>query len=429
MFESSLAMPLSRRQFLAASATVLGTAPARAAALSGPNAPAFRRGGAIHRMMNWGALREDDPQRYLSRPFEQPRNAFPAALMRDFAASGFDFVRLTLDVGPFIQLQGSDRQALEQKLLDNIGLFHELGLGVIVDCHPVEQVPLYSVQSILDQLESPLFVEYTAVISRLASLLAGVRSGRVALELMNEPVVRDASHRTQVIVWGAAQLVLHDAARRAAADLPLLLTGADYGGVSGLDDLDPAPFLDSNTLFSFHYYMPLAFTHQGLDLGMADAPAAPYVVDLPYPCDAVPPDELAARIDARIASDSALDASARTQAMAHAHRILDSFLSDAWDRDVVQRDMDRVASWADRNGIDRHRIVMGECGATGRNAQFTGAEPVYRRRWLSDVTGLAQARGFGWSVWEINTPEFGIQRSDDPGRIDPEIAKALGMSA
>jgi endoglucanase len=420
-------MRLSRRHFLAASVAILAARPA-CAATAPMSKPPFRRGGALHTMMNWGALRGNDPNHYLPRPFEAPRNAFPAALVSDFAGIGFDFIRLTLDVGPFMQLQGADREALEQKLIDNIGLFHNLGLSVIVDCHPVEQVPAYSPQSILDDLEGPLFIEYTAMISRLAALLADVRSGQVALELMNEPVMRDTSHRTQVVVWRAAQLVLHDAARRAAVDLPLVLTGADYGGISGLTDLDPSPFIDSNTLFSYHYYMPLSFTHQGIDFGTADAPAAPYVVDLPYPYDAVPPKELAARIEARIAADTALDASGKAAALDHAHRILKGFLSDAWNRDLVERDIERVANWADSNKIDRHRILMGECGATRRDAHFMGADPDYRRRWLADVTGLAQSHGFGWALWEINTPEFGIQRTDDEGRVDPEIARALGMS-
>ena len=420
-------MRLSRRQLLSASVAALAPLLARATAAPAANAP-FRRGGAIHTMMNWGALRDDDPESYLPRPFEAPRNTFPAAMVRDFAGVGFDFIRLTLDVGPFMQLQGGDRDALEQKLIDDLTLFHDLGLDVIVDCHPVEQVLTYSVQSILDDLEAPLFGEYTAMIGRLAALLADVRSGHVALELMNEPVVRDASHASQVSIWGAAQRILHDTARRSAVDLPLVLTGANYGGISGLVDLDPSPFADSNTLFSFHYYMPLSFTHQGIDFGTLDAPASSYVVDLPYPYDAVPPEEIAAGIEARIAADTVLDASGKAAALSHARRILEGFLSDAWNRDRVERDIERAANWADRNKIERHRVLVGECGVTRRDARFIGADSACRRRWLSDVTGIAQAHGFGWALWEINGREFGIQRADDEGRIDAQLVKALGMS-
>lgn len=416
-------MPLTRRQFLSASAVALTALPARA----GP-VPALRRGGSIHSMMNWGMLRDGDPGRYLPRPFETPRNAFPAALVEDFARAGFDFIRLTLDVGPFMQLQGADRHALEQKLLYNIRLFHDRGLAVIVDCHPVEQVPAYSPQAILEDLEGPAFVGYTAMIGRLAALLADVRSGHVVLELMNEPLMRQASHRTQVMVWNAAQLVLHDTARRAAPDLSLLLTGAHYGGISGLTDLDPSLYLDSDTLFSFHYYMPLSFTHQGVDMDSADAPVAPYVADLPYPYDAMPAEEIAAALEARIAADPVLDAAGKAAASRHARQILEGFLSDAWTRGRIASDFAEVEGWADDNDIARHRIVLGECGVTRRAHGFTGAADAYRKNWLSDVTHLAQASGFGWALWEINSRTMGIDEPDDGGRVDQDLVAALAMS-
>lgn len=414
-------MLVTRRQLVSAPALALLTPPVRSDERMSD--PIFRRGGAIHTMMNWGALRENEPELYVPAPFDTPRNALPVDLLRNFAAAGFDFIRLTLDVGPFLQLQGAQKDALEQKLLDNIERLHELGLDVIVDCHPVEQVPVYSTPVILDDLEGKLFTDYTALIARLAALLARVKSGHVALELMNEPVVQQASHETQVRVWGAAQLVLHDAARRAAADLPLLLTGADYGGISGLADLDSSPFLDSNTLFSFHYYTPISFTHQGLDLGAPDAPSSPYVVDLPYPYDALSRHEIEARVEAHIAADTKLDSAGRAKVRDHAKSIVRRFLSDAWTRDRIEKDMARVAEWADSRGVKRQRVLMGECGVTGRNDHFTGANPVYRRAWLSDVTGIAEDKGFGWALWEINRPEFGIQ--GDPSRLDVEVLKAL----
>jgi hypothetical protein len=240
--------------------------------------------------------------------------------------------------------------------------------------------------------------------------------------------MRDTSHRTQVIVWRAAQLVLHDAARRAAVDLPLVLTGADYGGISGLTDLDPSPFIDSNTLFSYHYYMPLSFTHQGTDFGTADAPAAPYVTGLPYPYDAIPAKDIAAGIEARIAADTTLDDAGKTAARNHARRILQGFLSDGWNRERIDSDFAGVEAWADRNGVARNRIVMGEFGVTRRTAGFTGAAAADRKRWFSDVTHLAKARGFGWALWGIDSHEMGIDEADDKDRVDRDIVAALAMS-
>lgn len=419
-------MSFTRRQFLSVSAGALAVLPHGAAAQATAKR-AFHRGAGIHNMMNWGILQEGSSTRYVPRPFETPRNAFPEALAREFAGAGFDFIRLSLDVGPFMQLQGADRDALERKLLSTIECLHGLGLDVLVDCHPVEQVPLYSPQSILEDLEGPVFAEYRAMIVRLAALLANVRGGRVALELMNEPLMDNASHRTQVMVWGAAQLALHDAARRAASELPLLLTGANYGGISGLNDLDPSPYADSNVLYSYHYYLPISFTHQGVDFGTPDAPTSPYVSDLPYPNDTVPAKEIEAALEARIAA-APIDEAAKTAARKHAQSILKRFLADTWNRQRIEGDFATVAKWVDRNGIGHDRIIMGEFGVTRRSERLSGAAEVYRRRWMSDVTHVAASHGFGWSIWDLNSYQMGISRPDDDSRLDRDLVAALAMS-
>ena len=180
-------MNFNRRSFLSLSTAALLPAVAGKAHARTPDR-LFHRGVGIHNAMNWGSLKPGSTSRYQPRPFEEPRSALPEALAKELVPAGFDFVRLSLDAGPFIQLQGSDRAALERKLVSNIERLHAIGLNVLVDCHPVEQVPLYSVQSILSDLEAPLFADYRAMIVRLASLLAGLPANRVALELMNMPV-------------------------------------------------------------------------------------------------------------------------------------------------------------------------------------------------------------------------------------------------
>lgn len=419
-------MNFNRRSFLSLSTAALLPAVAGKAHARTPDR-LFHRGVGIHNAMNWGSLKPGSTSRYQPRPFEEPRSALPEALAKELVPAGFDFVRLSLDAGPFIQLQGSDRAALERKLVSNIERLHAIGLNVLVDCHPVEQVPLYSVQSILSDLEAPLFADYRAMIVRLASLLAGLPANRVALELMNEPALANAGHRTQVMVWAAAQLSLHDAARRAAPDLPLMLTGGHYGGISGLNDLDPYPYSDSNVLFSFHYYFPIAFTHQGVDYGFPDAPSAGYISDLPYPFDAVPPAQIEAALEARIAALD-MEPHARAAANEHARRILRDFLAEKWTRERMAKDFALIAQWADRNAIARHRIVMGEFGVTKRSDRLVGAAGTYRKRWMGDASELAQTNGFGWSIWDLNSYQMGISRLDDENRLDSDLLAALAMS-
>src|ERR1051326_8345576 len=82
-----------------------------------------------------------------SRQFVFPPFSYPEdGLARELAVlrrSGFDFVRLAIDPGPFLQFQGSRRDALEQMLLRNVRLILAHGLSVIVDFHPSDMHPDY----------------------------------------------------------------------------------------------------------------------------------------------------------------------------------------------------------------------------------------------------------------------------------------------
>jgi hypothetical protein len=72
--------------------------------------PCFHRGVAIHNMMNWAAVEPSDPNRYVFPAFVGPNYETSDALLRNVAAAGFDFVRLTIDPGPFLQFTGSKRE-------------------------------------------------------------------------------------------------------------------------------------------------------------------------------------------------------------------------------------------------------------------------------------------------------------------------------
>src|ERR1700733_9000302 len=64
--------------------------------------PCYHRGVAIHNMMNWAAVEPSNPGRYVSPAFIGPNYETSDALLRHVAAAGFDFIRLTIDPGPFL---------------------------------------------------------------------------------------------------------------------------------------------------------------------------------------------------------------------------------------------------------------------------------------------------------------------------------------
>ena len=137
------------------------------------------------------------------------------------------------------------------------------GFCVLVDFHPVSQVPKYAPEKLVQAEDDPLFIAYAGVIGRTAHLLATLHTNRVALEVMNEP--QYGWDPATTVRWQRLLEHLHREARAEAPDLLLVLTGARGGDIKGLLALNPEPFKRSRVLYSFHYYEPHDFTHQLID--------------------------------------------------------------------------------------------------------------------------------------------------------------------
>ena len=204
--------------------------------------PCFHRGVAIHNMMNWAAVEPSDPNRYVFPAFVGPNYETSDALLRNVAAAGFDFVRLTIDPGPFLQFTGSKREALDQHLKGAVERLLRTGFSVLVDFHPVNQVPKYAPEKLVQAEDDPLFIAYAGVIRRTAHLLATLHTNRVALELMNEP--QYGWDPATTARWQRLLEHLHREARAEAPDLLLVLSGARGGDIKGLLALNPEPFAE-----------------------------------------------------------------------------------------------------------------------------------------------------------------------------------------
>src|SRR5271166_1926742 len=266
MFNFSGSRPASRvaRRRVMQCILIAVAAPLRAVPVLGQpqNGVAFARGVAIHNMMNWASVERSDPRRYSWPPFIGASYETSDVLLRNLAGAGFDFIRLTVDPGPFLQFADKKRDALDRHLVGVVQRLLAHGFGVIVDFHPNSQVPDYAPEKLVQSVDDPLFLRYVRIVRRTARLLATLRTSRVALEFMNEPQYGWDPPTTER--WQRMLELLHREARAEAPDLLLVLTGARGGDAKGLVAVNPAPFIESNVLFSFHYYEPHEFTHQGV---------------------------------------------------------------------------------------------------------------------------------------------------------------------
>src|SRR5512133_3192023 len=91
---------------------------------------------------------------------------------------------------------------------------------------------------------------------RVWEILAERYGGKpgVMLELLNEPVAPDAQ------TWNAVKDELAKAVRKMAPKAPLLIGSNLWNSAEGFDLLTPVE--DDAVVYSFHFYLPLIFTHQ-----------------------------------------------------------------------------------------------------------------------------------------------------------------------
>jgi hypothetical protein len=374
---------------------------------------AFRRGIGVSHVMAWAPIEAAPSRNFVFPPFTYPDAAFARELVA-LRRTGLDFVRFAVDPGPFLQWNDWRRDDLDRMLDKEVRLILANGLAVIVDFHPSDMHPDYLAGKIAAGAESPLFGAYLGLLARTAARLEGLHSSRVALEIMNEPPPRASEWRPML---NAAYATI----RRSAPSLMLMFDGGEEGNLEGTVTLDGFRG-DPNILFSFHYYRPWQFTHQGL-AGMS----AQYLTDVPYPARARDMQESIAASFATIAAAKRSPAQ-KLEAQATARRDLESYRASAFDRATVAGDFDRVARWAREHSLPPQRLLLGEFGAMNNGQRGFATRQSERLRWFSDVREEAEAHGFAWSAWVYSgSVGFSLVKHEGSTELDPGILQALGM--
>jgi hypothetical protein len=389
---------------------LVGAAPAASADL----ASEFRRGIGLSHVMGWAEVEAGPAHAFAFPPFADESRNVSANCLRSLRSTGFDFVRLAVDPGPFLQFQGARRDELDRILMDRVKLILASGLAVIVDFQPSDLQPDYTAQALTAGVTTPVFQDYLRMLARTAGLLGELHSDKVGFELMNEPPVQPSA-------WQPMLEAAYAAVRGRAAELPLLLEGGDEASPAALMAMTTGAFAaDRAVLFVFHYYDPYQFTHQG-----ASWNAAHYLADVPYPALARPLEDSLEASAAMIAK-SDLPQSDMGAAYREARTRLESYRRSAFDRRAIAKTFDLIAAWARANQIPADRIMLGEFGARKTEFQRDATE---RESWFRDVRTAADAHGFGWAVWTYRGEGgFALARGEANNDIDPGIAAALGLN-
>jgi hypothetical protein len=355
------------------------------------------------------------------RPFSAPRFRFDVEQRRAIRAAGFDFVRLVVDVGPFLVFDGARRGRLDDLVVDTVRELLNTDLGVIVDLHPSAMNPAYRPVALTAGVDTLNFRTVLALLRRLAGRLEHVAEGRgtagrprLALELMNEPEITQAA-------WQPMLEAAYATARGGSTKLPLVLGGGAMNAAAALTQIDMRPFAgDARLIYTYHDYSPWQFTHQGL----RGSPA--YALDaIAYPAPASI-NAMNQATERRLVSLE-LDSSALEQAE-RAKRMLASYVGSGFDRSSLERTFRQVTAWRMSQRLPAHAILLGEFGVHRTPYQKTVEGSAARQRWLRDMRELAEAHGFAWVCWTYaGTGGFALAENEIGPGFDAPTRRALGL--
>ena len=341
--------------------------------------------------------------------------------LKELREAGFDTIRLPVDPAPFMAFEGKQREDVYGILLDAVRRIRSAGLQVIVDLHPNSRHPVWGQHAVTRGLDAPLFITYASIVEEMARRLAPLGKKQIALELMNEPRLKCKD--TEQNLWQQMLKQMIGRARAGSAAMTLVVTGACVSSADGLMALDPEVLNDRNIIYTFHFYDPFSFTHQGAQfIPWPDK----YLDEVPWPANARPIEKAEALIAQNVAADPKLDGFAREKAKLGAERNLQKLYATNAGADTIEHKFAEVANWAKENGLAGRQILVGEFGVLRKLPNKRGALCEDRMRWLADVRQSAERHGFAWSYFSYDGP-FALIHSDNDRRLDQPTLASLGL--
>ncbi len=386
-----------------------------------PAAFEMRRAVNVAQWFTWPRYESAPATGILWPPYKNTPRPPSLEELIELRRSGFDTIRLPVDPAPFIAFEGKQREEVYETLFDAIARIRKAGLNVIVDLHPNSRHPVWGQHAMAKGPGTPSFDAYTALITDMARRLDRLDAKHVSLELINEPRVKCAGPEQER--WQTMAKTLVDSARKGSKKLTLILTGACVSSLEGLIALDPRAIGDKNLIYTFHFYDPFTFTHQGATfIPWPDK----YLDEVPWPASRRPIEEVIARIQPRVAA-AKLDENARQQAALGAQANLQKYYRSGAGAEMIKTRFAKVADWARANSVPANRVFIGEFGVLRKHEGTAGARCEDRMRWLRDIRTAAEDFGFTWAYFNYDGA-FAIVENDQRRALDQNVLASLGLS-
>ncbi len=232
------------------------------------------------------------------------------------------------------------------------------------------------------------------------------RSEYIIYEILNEPKAKgDISAK-----WNKIQQDIIDVIRSYDPNRTIVVTSSNFSSIDTLVKMKP--YKDPNLIYTFHFYEPSTFTHQGatwIGVGFSD-------IKIPFPYDK-------SRLP-QYKGETLTWGQLKQEAIK-----IDSWMQYAIDTypnegtvKYINNRIKKVADWAKKNKV---RIWAGEMGV------HYSASPEDRTTWIKTVRTAFEENNIPYCVWGIDG-YFGFLKYGSsesfPEDIDKEILEAEGFS-
>jgi endoglucanase len=261
----------------------------------------------------------------------------------------------------------------------------ELGLHLILDNHTFD--PAVSTAPNINSILVPVWTQMARHYKD--------RSNLIYYEVLNEP------HGISDARWNEIQQEVIDAIRAIDRTHTIVVGPAEWNSYRNL--MEMPVYADDNLIYTFHFYDPYIFTHQGVGPPSASLES---IVGLPFPYDA-------SRMPERPTE----------------------FVAGTWERDRWENyphegTVEHVKGLMD-TAVDfqRTRNVPLLCGEFGVYIPYADNED--RVRWYGVVRRYLEEKGIAWTMWDYKGP-FHIFEKGSPLMFNHDLnvplIEALGLT-
>ncbi|PSR53548.1 hypothetical protein AHMF7605_08425 [Adhaeribacter arboris] len=305
----------------------------------------FRKGINLTNWFQAASVREVQINKYTRKDFEQIKSL------------GCDVIRLPINL--HYMTSGAPNYTLEplffQFLDQPVQWAEELNLHLILDNHtfdPIANTPP-DIEQILKKVWPQVAQHYRN------------RSNLLYYEVLNEP------HGISATQWNAIQQKVINAIRAVDTQHTIIVGATNFNSYQSMAEMPVYP--DTNLIYTFHFYDPFLFTHQGASWV---EPSMEPLAQMPFPYQATNMPALPATLK-------------------------NTWLESAYNQYSTDGTVAKVKEWIDvaANFKNTHgvKVFCGEFGVLATNSPSTD-----RVNWYQTVRSYLEEKNIAWTTWDYH---------------------------